>query len=536
MKHRITHFFLAVVLVMSIAPSLHAQSPTAYLEKAYPKLTELFRDELNRYTAHYIFAIDVSGSMKKNSPAVTSSLISFFKALPDGDRVDVIPFGNEAMLNMMDYSGVINPQVRQTLCNNIGGFYTNSSYSREMIMTTNVGRAVDAVAKNMANNRDYKVNVVIIITDFLNCEQLHNARKLTPETVSRIHDAIAAASNGIYTRFVALGLPFSPTNEDAPGYCLGQLKDEVFNLEDSYLEVVSMQNPSDQIGQWFEQLKRDIMVTKLRAVIDNANRVNPATLKVKTTIDGNVDARVSWRPSKLYPEIKIDSSYLLGDDFKFINYTKNFTRTTDTLIEVELGKIKHRSMGLHQLQDTLNLGLTLPTEYDNELTSLGVKKPLPNTRSEIKRLIFTFPLSFWFTCTLIILIILYIIGVINAIARNGKLSFSGKVTFYDDMGNQIDSPVNITRQTSTLVFGAGGSPRLSVEDAAWQFTLSKRNGNPFVVFAKPYFLWERKRGSVLSGRAASGKLSPWGSKTATLACGPTRNERSHSVKIQLLNR
>ena len=441
----------------------------------------------------------------------------------------MIPFGTEARTNMSSYCGTISKEKRANLCNNIKNIYSDPSYVGDLKMHTDVGLAVDAVAASIQQHQECKADIVIIITDFLNDERGSGEHKLSDKTIKRIKDAMESSCTGRYTRFVAVDL-------NGKGNCLSQLMEDVFNFDGKYLEVVSASQSTKEVEDWFERLRRDIMVTKLRAVIDDANRLSPAKLKVKINIDGKVDARVNWKPSKLYPEIKIDSSYLLGDNFKFINYTKNFTRTTDTLIEVELGKIKNRAMGLHHLKDTLNLGLTLPTEYDAELSRLGVKKPLPNTRSEVSRLIFTFPLSFWFTCTLIILIILYIIGVINAIMRNGKLSFSGKVTFYDDMGNQIDSPVNISRQTSTLVFGAGGSPRLSVDDAVWQFTLTKRNGNPFAVFAKPYFLWERKRGSVASGRAASGKLSPWGSKTVTLACGPTRNERSHSVKIQLLNR
>ena len=40
-----------------------------------------------------------------------------------------------------------------------------------------------------------------------------------------------------------------------------------------------MTNPGQMIGQWFEQLKREIMVTKLRAVIDLENRAEPIVLK-----------------------------------------------------------------------------------------------------------------------------------------------------------------------------------------------------------------------------------------------------------------
>ena len=85
------------------------------------------------------------------------------------------------------------------------------------------------------------------------------------------------------------------------------------------MEIVPLTNPDVMISQWFEQLKRDIMVTKLKAVIDNANRLNPFTLKTTTSIDGKVKAEVHWTPSKLYPIMQIDSTYMDGADFIFYN-------------------------------------------------------------------------------------------------------------------------------------------------------------------------------------------------------------------------
>ena len=52
---------VALVAIMVSYTSANAQqeTPLAYLEKTYPQLTELFRDELNNYPAHYIFAVGV---------------------------------------------------------------------------------------------------------------------------------------------------------------------------------------------------------------------------------------------------------------------------------------------------------------------------------------------------------------------------------------------------------------------------------------------------------------------------------------------
>ena len=99
-----------------------------YLEKTFPKLTNLYKEELSKYPAHYIFAIDVSGTMNQYEEMVVNSIIPFFNALPNGDCVDVIPFGTEALSSMANYSGVIDPQVKSALNQNITRLYNDPSY------------------------------------------------------------------------------------------------------------------------------------------------------------------------------------------------------------------------------------------------------------------------------------------------------------------------------------------------------------------------------------------------------------------------
>jgi hypothetical protein len=290
------------------------------------------------------------------------------------------------------------------------------------------------------------------------------------------------------------------------------------------------------IGQWFEQLKRDIMVTKLKAVIANANKTTPVTLKTETDIDGNVVAEVHWTPGKLYPSMEIDSTFMDSEDFYFENNTERFTKTLDSVIVVELGQIKHKEYGLHHLVDSINLGLNLPTPYDKELFTLGIKKPLPNTKKAEDRWVWTFFLSFWTTVTIVALIILYIIGVIKAIARNNKLCFKGNITFYDALGNQVGDTVRLPKQNSSarLIFGSGGTPRCKVDDAEWQFVIEKKKGNPFLLFVKPCFEWRCTRKHVASGKNRSGKMNYGSASMMRVKCGESRNELTHGVKVQLI--
>ena len=535
MKVSLKRLLLVWLCIGMCSTSILAQTSLEYLENTYPKLTDLYRDELMKYPAHYVFAVDVSGTMKQYSGAVINALRPFIQALPDGDRVDVIPFGTEALSNMLSYCGVINPDVRATLNKNIQNLYTDASYTKEFRGYTDIPKAISAIAKSVQNNRDYKVNVIILLTDFRNDVKgdSPSERKLRPDELERLNTEMGAATHGIYTRSVALELPVNPA---APGYCLPQLKEKVFPTEGSGLEIVPLTTPDVMIGQWFEQLKRDIMVTKLKAIIDTENRMDPIRLKTETDIDGNVTADIHWKPNKLYPKMKIDSTYLSGDGFTFENNKENFTTTCDSVLHLDLGKIEHDGVGFHRLQDSLNLGILLPTDYDDELTSLGVKKPLPNTKKPESRMLFSFFLPFVTTVILLLLLLLYIIGVINSMIRNAKFCFKGNFTFYDSNKSQVGDIVRMPKQNPSAVInvGNGGTGRCKVDDAEWQFVIEKKKANPFLVFTKPYFTWRSTKKYVAQGRAQSGVLKYEGPATMRVDCGPSRGTITHGVKVQLI--
>ena len=518
-------------LAVSVGAKAQSESPLAYLNKTFPKLTELFKEELNEYNAHYIFAVDVSGSMHKYEKTVADALTPFFKALPNADRVHVIPFGSEAKISELGLSGQIDDGVKRSLCDNIKTLYTTYYKQKgEFIKYTDIPNAIDGVSRVMQNNRDYKVNIVIVITDFKNDQKGLGECKIKEEYLQKMHSAIKAATGDAYTRFIALQLP---VDTNAKGYCVNQLSEKVFSFDDHTLEVVQVQQDQNMIKQWFEQLKREIMVTKLRAIVHDANKAAPVNMEIEKDIDGNVVAKINWTPSKLYPKIKIDNTTCSGDSFVFENKSENFVETDSPEINVELGQIRHQSYGFHDFEDVLNLGLTLPTDYDNELEMLEAVKPIPETSVTSPGWVFTFFLSFKTTVIILILIILYIIGVINAIIRNGKLCFKATVTFYDHLGNQIDDVVRIQKQapSAVMTFGRGGSPRCKVDDAEWQFVVQKKKGNPFLLFVKPHFEWVQRAGYVAMGKSRSGKLTD----SVRLKCGVSASEQTHSVRIKLTN-
>lgn len=521
-------FFIMIGSVCQV--KAQSESPMKYLEDNFPKLTEKFSDELNKYAAHYIFAVDVSGSMKQYQSMVAKALKPFFQALPDSDRVDVIPFGTYAKMNLMGYGGTISQDVKNTLCDRVDSMYTylygSKKQDKEFKGHTDIQQAVEAVAKSMENNKGYEVNVVIILTDFRNDKKGVGPVRLGNDELENMRSKIEAATGDVYTRFIALELPQIGSSS---GYCLDQLSDYVFSFGDNGLETAQIGNDESAIKDWFEQLKRDIMTTKLKAIVHNANKETPVSFTVQTDIDGNVTAEINWTPNKLYEVIQIDSTYVDAEGFYFENNTANYTKMRDSAITLELGQIKHEKYGFHNFDGNIHLGLSLPTEFDDELKALEAKKPIPTTAVHESKLVFTFFLTFKTTVIIIAIIILYILGVIMAMKRNAKLRFKGNITFYDNAGNQLGSMVRMPEQPSSAIItiGKGGSGFCNVSGANWQFVIQKKKGNPFLLFARPRFVWRSTSGYVAQGKKRAGDVGG----SLFVACGSSNTELTHKVRI-----
>ncbi len=506
----------------------------SFLRQKCPKLTQKYHDELGKYHSQYIFAVDVSGTMDKYQGAVLHALTTFFNALPNGDNVVVVPFGTYAV-DLMDYAGKINAQVRQSLTSNIASLYSNPNYSADMKQCTDVEKACNMISKKINLSSAYKNNVVIILTDFRNDNGTE--RRLTDEQLNTMDQNFAAATQGMYTRVVALNLA-TPADMQKPGYCLDQLKDKVFYATANGLEIVSISNPGSQIESWFDYLKREIMVEKMRAIIVDENKMAPAELVTKVDIDGNVDAHISWTPTKLYPMMKIGKTTIGNPDFIFVDDTTLWQNTKDSVLELELGQIKHNDMGLHKLNDSLFLGIDLPTEYDDELLWLKVKKPLPNTNTMQSRWIFTFFLPFWLTVCIVLALFIYLIMVIKAIGRNKTERFTGTVDFYDSVGHDIGNTINVrVSSSSTLIIGESGNYGCDLSGAKWAIQVKKVTSSPFLVWKRPAFKWSARGGYIQSGKKRQGLLGRYGKsntqKRADIACGEDMNKITHSVTIKI---
>ena len=539
----VTVYFLGFIgkTGLSLVESVSAQDPMVYLEENYPQLTALYREELRECHAHYIFAVDVSLSMCKYEENVKPALISFMKAVPEGDRVTIIPFATMAEANRMGFEVTINRETRTTLIQMAERLYPDQrerGSNRAKYFDTNIFAAQQAVAKSIQENPKYDVNFVFFISDMMNCPKNNIDRPFSSEEMSQMKSLVRGAKNSdAQVRAFALELPRAGKPE---GFILPQLQ-EIYKEWDVELEEQYVpDNAQGAIRDWFETQKDKIMFMKLQSIIFRENKTNPMVVKTSVDVDGNVVADVNWSAGKLYPKLTFDTTYVEGEDFS-LKCNDDYVGRSEVggmHEKVKLGKIKNKSWGFHQLSDSLHIKAILPVPYQDEIDRVleGRPGPVPKTAIAQDRMIWTFVLPLWLTATLLVLLILYIIGVINAMVRNSRYCFKGNVTVYDVMGIQIGEMRKIQKQApnAVLTFGKGGSPSgCRVDDADWQFKIEKKNGNPFLVFQKPRFVWSRTKGYVGSGKAQSGELSYADKTSVKLKCGINKSEETHQVKVKL---
>ncbi len=517
-------------------------SSLAYLKKTFPKLTNLYSSELSNCHTHYIFAVDVSGSMVKYNEIVTPALQAFAQSLPSGEQVSIIPFGTDAKENTPGLCTKIQGDAqKQVLSTSLSTLYVNDGYSPEFRHNTDVRKAIEAVNKAILNNQEVQMNVVVIITDFLNDLPEIGEKKLMSEDLEKLNHDFNNVTDNTYTRVVAMQLPKAGTGV---GLCLDQLQESVFCNTSITRKFDVIQAIKDQaaISHWFEQLSREIMTEKLKAVIqlDNERNLRPS-LKTKMDIDGNTIAEIHWTPNKLYRQIKIEATKTdPGSDYVFNNNEKVWQVTQDTaLVDLNLGKLVHKNYGLRKFNENLNIGLSLPTDYDEELKRLSIDKPLQATSDNQSGWLFTFILPFWLTVAILVLLILYIILVIKAFFRNSSERFIGTVDFSDSRGRDIGDTITVKVNPSrTLLIGESGNSGCDLSGASWTIKVIKKKPSALLFWKRPSFEWSAKDGFVRDGRNKKrGELGRYGKSNTKsridIECGPDSDHITHNVKIRI---
>ena len=534
--------FILPVVFLFISTGLLAQNdPLEYLRKKCPQLTEKYRTELENCHAHYIMAVDVSLSMCRYQTEVLPAVKAFIKALPDGDKVTLIPFATEADDNRLGYDVEVNRQTRSSLLQVMDQLYPNvarmNAAERRPFMDTDIFKAQQSVARSIQQNAQYDVNIIIFITDMMHCPSNNIDRQFTKDEMQQMESLLKSSISSKHEcRLFALELPKSGKPE---GYVLDSLKKlykDNWNVD--LVQVLVPQNSEALIGQWFDKQKDLIMFTKLQAIIIKENNANPIVAQTHVDIDGNVTGTIKWTAGKLYPKITIDSTYVAeNSDFVF-KCNKEFVKYSAVgemdEEDMKLGKIKNKHLFFHHLADTLYFDVSLPVPYQDEIDKLLEGRPGPVAAStEYKdRLVWTFFLPLWLSAALLFILIIYLIAVIRTAMRNAAMTFRGKVDVKTIDDDEVFSGKSISG-VRRFTIGAGGSNGLAAP-TSWGILVKKITPSPLSL-KTAQFEWSKSVGYVSTKVGKQQKVKGILSEKNTVAkidAGPAKGNITHKITIR----
>lgn len=505
----------ALLLIFATPAIAQDDQAMAAVKKNFPQLFELFQDEMQNQHANYLFAVDVSGTMNRNAPVVIPALKAFINSLPDGDYVDIVRFGNYAKAGDLGYAGNIDPSFKKSLSNSVEKLYSNTE-DKDIRGLTDIPKAMDAVVKCLKGYSKEDLNFVFLLTDFRNEETGKPEGPISESDLKSIESALQANTLEKSVKVISLQLTY---NSQWRGFCRPQI-DGIFNDLELDYKTVPVADES-ALRNWFERLKKDVMYDRLQAIVSKANKEVKIAFDPQVSIDGNVAGSITWKPNKLYREIKVNDILVPdGSGFKF-KADKELVSNAFQMesIKLPLGKLKHSAWGFHTFDDSLRADIDLPTSFDNELAGLDIKKPVPNSQIPVKKTIFTFILPLWLTTLILALIIIYIFLVIGAIKRNAKESFSGSIEVYKGR-NFIYENDSIRKKNVVNIPGdlnARGSA--SVE---WALQLKKKPSNVFLFWKKPKYDLIAQTGMIQDGsraRKAKRGMTPGFLRNRSIYCG-----------------
>ncbi len=459
------------------------------LNADYPLLMQKFGDELGEQRADYIFAIDVSGTMGKYRETVVPALGEFFRSLQDGDYVSIIKFGSEATNEEVGSAGKIGPGTVSSLIEFAGRIYDvpTKPYEREKYYNwTDLDNMLHCLAKDMKQIGRNHLKFVFIITDFV-----HDA-----SSARRGHEdwegakqafAIEQADNDVYV--FALQLPGS-------GRDLERVRG-VFpkSFRFNHVPITNGQTLSD----WFTQRKNDILLDKFIALV--SHKMNPADFSINPTIDfeGHFTLDLSWKPNPVYDCLQLDDISLSGVRDIRINSSLPQTTTLES-VSLSVGTVSKEGTSLFKpairsFDGDITLQSSFSEPYTVELGRMGFKAPVLQASAPVSGKVFFYPLPFWLFCTIIGLILLYIILVIRAFVRNSSDTYriNGRFEVMSD-----GLPVTNRKGAAaldTVDFGRAAA-FMPVPNANWGISISVKRYNPFILFFKrPMYIVCQTRGN-----------------------------------------
>jgi len=290
-KIALVHLIFFCTFISSV---LLAQSPREKVMKDFPSLYTNFQQEVEKQKSRYVFAVDISNSMRAYESSVKSNLKSFIKDLPDGDFISLIQMASTQNTKAILANQLLNSATRNLINNYIEGLKFDSSGSDGYRMTEKIIQSLNQTG----SSEDMKY--VFMFTDFeyWTKENHFNKNKVNWKSLG---SSIKDKSN----RLKVFGLELFQSNEDSAIY-KAELKD-IFGK----LEEISVSNTAF-LNTWFSNMKADILCDRLRFVLDhNTSKENAKLILSASGLGKDLSIKLkSDKMSSVYTTAELEAASL----------------------------------------------------------------------------------------------------------------------------------------------------------------------------------------------------------------------------------
>lgn len=478
-----TTCILIIGFLLNVFPCL-AQDliPLKVLEKDYPSLMEKFGNEVKNQRANYLFAIDVSGTMKQYANIVIPAMSQFIESLEEGDNVNIIRFGTAAKVSLGGFSD-ISKETKMSLKQYIQKLYEKDL---DLYAFTDLNCLLDQINKQLQIQKN-DLTFIFVLTDFVN-DPAPGKKNLTAIICKHYRESLEARGVDHTMYMYALQLPVKGDNQ------LDLFKTAI--PESFRFETFSITSPQ-ALKSWFDRKKAEILLDRFRAIINRKQTDLHVIAEPEITIDGKIIQHISWKPNELFTTLSLDSVQVDGvsDVWMLKRYSGLPFDSEDDYNEIFGGKVKHQSWGFHQFNGILKVKLSLPTSYDNELKKLEISKPEISINQPISKIIFTFCLPLWLTGMIILLLLLYSVAVVRAFFRNRsyKWKINGRIVVEHRAVQILEYPVNGETRVGV---GCDGMPvAVSAYNCDWQLIIYQKTFCCLQCWKKPLYKVTLEKGS-----------------------------------------
>lgn len=260
--YNILLFFFAVTL------SINAQNPEELVKKDFPKLYGKYGNKLKQQKARYVFAVDISNSMKSYEKSVKTNIKNFISALPEGDFVTIIQKCGTQETDFIFSNQPVNSSTKRTIFSYIDAIKFDKTGSDGYKMTEKIIEAL-----NQTGSSD-DMKYVFMFTDFEYWTKKNQFNK-NVENWKSLKTKFEQTQKGNFVTVTGLRLALSQGVKASAVYET-ELKD-IFGK----VEILPSPNPVF-LATWFNNTKANILRDRLTYVIGKLAIKEKQTIALST--------------------------------------------------------------------------------------------------------------------------------------------------------------------------------------------------------------------------------------------------------------